>query len=109
MNVTQIFSGRVPLYDINKDGAIVLAIMNGQQLSRPGGLEDSVWKLIVSCCQMEPEKRPTASQVLETLRSIRPELDVNQSTPPSDWDEGFITHLRSLANYPDLSGANVWE
>jgi len=109
MNITQIFSGRLPLYDINKDGAIVLAIMTGQQLSRPGDLGDSVWNLIVFCCRMEPEKRLTASQVLKTLCSIRPELGVNQNTPPSDWDDGFITHLRSLANYPDLSGANVWE
>jgi len=109
MNITQIFSGHVPFHNINKDMGVILAIAAGQQLSRPGGLEDSVWELIVFCYQMEPEKRPTASQVLETLRSIRPELGVNQNTPPSDWDDGFITHLRSLAEYPDLTGDNVWE
>jgi hypothetical protein len=66
-----------------------------------------MWGLILSCCEMEPAARPTASKVLEILHA-RHDLHVDHR-PPSDWDEGFIEHIRSLAEGPDLSGANVWE
>jgi len=56
---------------------------------------------------MEPADRPSASGVLEALRSW-PKLGVDERMS-SDWDEGFIAQLRLLADHPDLSGPNVWD
>lgn len=106
-NLSQIFSGNLPLCDIISDGAVVLAVANGTPLPRPEGVDDFMWDLTLSCCEMEPAKRPTAGEVVEILRS-RPELGVDERTV-SDWDDGFIASLRSLAEHPDLSGPNVWD
>jgi serine/threonine protein kinase len=105
--VIQIFSGYIPYHEITADGPLILTIISARPLRRPEGIADTMWDLIESCCQREPADRPTASEVLEVLRS-QPELGVDEGTS-SDWDEGFIAQLRSLAGLPDLSGASVWD
>lgn len=62
-----------------RDPQVIHAVLQGQRPERPnpqnhgsGGpaIADDVWKIIVSCWDQKPENRPTAPELVETLRAL---------------------------------------
>ena len=73
----QVYSGNVPFYEISNEFRVILAVTRAERPLRPphnlrkihGISEPVVWALIESCWVQEPAKRPTASQIVDYLRS----------------------------------------
>lgn len=80
------FSGQYPFHDIANDFRVILVVKQQKRPSRPThnlcqtrGLSDDIWKLIETCWNSEPSRRPKAGQIVEQLRTL-PHSDQNGST-----------------------------
>jgi hypothetical protein len=72
----QIFSGQVPFHEITNDYRIMTAVREARRPSRPldnrsriRGLDDEIWAIVQACWAQDPDRRPTAHQIAERLRS----------------------------------------
>jgi hypothetical protein len=99
----QTFSGHRPFHNFT-DFQISMLVIRGQRPAHPSaeecgrtGLKDDVWKLIESCWDQQPDRRPIASEIVERLRSMR---SVESEQQPSIWDDSFILQLRSTLRRP---------
>ena len=68
MFAVEVFTGRVP-FEGQKNEAVVLLISRGGRPEMPGnaqavGLTGEMWKLLESCWQPSPKKRPTMEEVV---------------------------------------------
>ena len=66
-------TGEVPYPKCKTDAQIIAQLMRGAQPARPKELDDNkhdtlMWNLLVSCWNREPAARPSAEQVLESVR-----------------------------------------
>jgi hypothetical protein len=73
----EMFSGRLPFYEIASDFPVITGVLSGRrpvrpwhELSRKRGLTKEVWDLVEACWAQDLTKRPTATQVVERLRSL---------------------------------------
>ena len=78
LNWHQMFSGSFPFQDIRNDFKFMLEVKRGKRPLRPPhdlsssrGLTDEVWKLMEECWASHPEDRPSAVQVVGSIRSLR--------------------------------------
>ncbi|KAF9258857.1 kinase-like protein, partial [Marasmius fiardii PR-910] len=58
----EIFTGRQPFYEIS-EAEVILYVNGGKRPTRPRGMKDQVWNLMVDCWKEYPTSRPTASQL----------------------------------------------
>ena len=68
MFAVEVFTGKIP-FEEQKNEAVVLRISRGGRPEMPGnaqdvGLTTEVWKLLESCWQQNPKKRPTMDEVV---------------------------------------------
>ena len=68
MFAVEVFTGKVPFPEL-KNEAVVLRILRGGRPEMPGdaeaiGLTGDMWKLLESCWQQNPKKRPTMQEVV---------------------------------------------
>ncbi|KAJ7583144.1 kinase-like domain-containing protein, partial [Mycena floridula] len=65
----EIFAGRIPFYDVYNEMAVSLKVIRGNRPARPETpeLENDVWDLIQDCWKEDPDKRPTATQIVQRL------------------------------------------
>jgi son of sevenless-like protein len=69
----EILSGDVPFAGIRRDLAVPREIDNGVLPKHPGlvavsqGLSDAIWKLLQKCWEREPAKRPSITEVKNSL------------------------------------------
>ncbi|KAJ7716341.1 kinase-like domain-containing protein, partial [Mycena metata] len=60
-------------YEITKDPAVMVKVLAGQQPSKPYSWSTPVleqfWQLLQDCWNMAPDLRPTATQIVERLKS----------------------------------------
>jgi len=68
MLAVEVFTGKVP-FEEQKNEAVVLRISRGGRPEMPGnaqavGLTGEMWKLLESCWQQNPKKRPTMKEVV---------------------------------------------
>lgn len=85
------FSGEIPFYEDPSDMRVILGLIQGMRPARPmddssrtRGLTDDVWHIIETCWTQDPAQRPTAEELVESLR-ILPNLpvdDFNINFPP---------------------------
>jgi len=74
----EIFTERVPFYNITSEFDVVIAIYNYEHPPRPPlthpatsrGLDDSVWGLMEKCWNASPDERPTASTLCQVLAGM---------------------------------------
>ena len=69
MLAIEVFTGEVPFGE-QKDGEVVLRILRGGRPEMPAnsqavGLTADMWKLLESCWQQNPKKRPTMEEVVK--------------------------------------------
>jgi hypothetical protein len=77
MEITQeVITGEVPYPKCQPDYQVIVKVMNGIQPTRPTAqlrddeCGDQMWELLLSCWTRDPAARPSARQVLESVRSI---------------------------------------
>jgi len=68
MFAVEVFTGKIPFGE-QKNEAVVLRISRGGRPEMPEnaqavGLTDEIWKLLESCWQQNPKKRPTMEEVV---------------------------------------------
>ncbi|KAJ8077636.1 hypothetical protein PM082_002069 [Marasmius tenuissimus] len=82
----EIFAGHAtPFHSDLKDAAAIFAALRGQgQIpSRPKKLEDdAIWELMNSCWNFDPSLRPTAADVLKTIRHLSSSRGANLQDAP---------------------------
>lgn len=73
MTILEVMTGNVPFSHRRYDTVVMLDVIRGIRPNRPQNppIPDSVWNIIVSCWQTEPEKRPSASLVESWLNVAR--------------------------------------
>lgn len=73
----ELYSGRVPFYNIVSTLRAVFHIQNGGLPPHPGapaierGLSDALWGLLESCWCSDPVSRPTTTSLVAQLRELR--------------------------------------
>ncbi|KAH7338145.1 kinase-like domain-containing protein [Rhizoctonia solani] len=79
MTILEIFTGEVPYYpQCRKDFQVMSKLQQGVLPTRPTEqLKDDaygnrIWELLVKCWNREPDNRPTAMEVFESLNAIYP-------------------------------------
>jgi hypothetical protein len=74
MLAVEVFTGQVPLAE-HENGAVVLRILEGVRPRTPEnaqevGLTAEMWKLIASCWQENPKKRPSIEKIVVRWRTF---------------------------------------
>ncbi|KAF9005070.1 kinase-like domain-containing protein [Cyathus striatus] len=66
----EILTGKIPFYNILRDGPVILKIITGDRPSRPddGSISDCIWELMELCWCQEPCERPQMEEVVDSLR-----------------------------------------
>jgi len=101
----ELFSGKLPFHDIQKDFRIIGAVTKGDRPLRPSddrshvrGLNDEVWHIIETCWAHEPHDRLSSGQIVECL-SLSPSR--NDGRPHDEFDPTFPSRtLYSRAEHP---------
>ncbi|KAJ7113510.1 kinase-like domain-containing protein [Mycena epipterygia] len=95
----EILTGKVPFHELPNDMAVILHVLKGKRLSQPSsclGISEStfgsLWDLLQDCWNEKPDKRPTAVQIVERLKSPLIRATTTQST--TDWNEQFSSKFR---------------
>ncbi|CAE6497077.1 unnamed protein product [Rhizoctonia solani] len=74
MTMLEIFTGEVPFSDRRTDMAVMSAVLRGTPPTRPTNLPENgersskMWQLMLSCWDRDPVARPTATEVLDSVR-----------------------------------------
>ncbi|KAF7318578.1 hypothetical protein HMN09_00368200 [Mycena chlorophos] len=95
----EIFTGNVPFFEITRDVAVMLHVIQGHRPERPSSssphpIPDALWSLMQECWHAEPtDRRPTAAQIIFTLRDSP--LGAVRNDPVSDWDPLSTSKFRS--------------
>ncbi|KAF8067949.1 kinase-like domain-containing protein [Lyophyllum atratum] len=102
----EIFTGRIPFYKWNRDGAVISQIKLGTRPSQPSrselawtewGLTDRIWDLIIECWKHHPDERPDISTIIERLVQDR-QVDPR---PPGQWTGSTTRFRRRSYQQPD--------
>lgn len=67
----EVLSGRMPFHDIESDEQVLAAVSCGQCPSRPPGIINRQWQLMLECWRLEPSSRPSAASLLQRVRDLR--------------------------------------
>lgn len=98
----EVFSGRIPFYEIKIEFKVMQAITKGKRPARPPqdicrtrGLTDQMWDIVESCWTMLPSSRPTAGDIARSIRFLpNRALDCRHQ---NGWDEFFPPRLSYFA------------
>ena len=108
MFAVEVFTGRIP-FEEQKNEAVVLRILRGGRPEMPEngqavGLTDEMWKLLESCWQENPRKRPAMEEVVRRLQRFVDDSNVATEcvriTPPtrSSYSAPFLTSMIDPGN-----------
>ncbi|KAF9260152.1 WD40 repeat-like protein [Marasmius fiardii PR-910] len=98
----EIYTGRVPFYEM-AEATIVLAIaVDKKRPSRPENcmeLHDSMWDMMVECWHEEPSSRPTMLGILARILEMKGNRRLEQST---EWKDPAFTHIWNDPQLPPV-------
>ncbi|KAJ7057695.1 kinase-like domain-containing protein [Mycena amicta] len=92
----EIFTGYVPFWELTNDVAVMFQVIQGQRPKRsPGNIpeKEKLWRLMTECWDGDPEKRPTAPQVVFTLRDRG--IGAVPTSETADWESWYTSKFRS--------------
>lgn len=74
MLAAEVFTGKIP-FEGQKNEAVLLRISRGGRMVMPGnpqavGLTTEIWKLLGSCWNQDPKKRPTIEDIVKRWRGF---------------------------------------
>ncbi|KAF8996202.1 kinase-like domain-containing protein [Cyathus striatus] len=90
----ELFTGKVPFYEISRDAAVTLRISRGEKPSQPDlksrypdsvfyrGLTEEIWSIMQDCWRREPAERPNINEALNRLL-----IDSSDPRPVQNWEE----------------------
>jgi serine/threonine protein kinase len=97
----EVFTERLPFYNITSEFDVVIAIYNYEHPPRPPeihpatsrGLDDSVWALMQECWNASPDERPTASTLCQVLAGMSMDSGspVHTDISLDSWEDGRDT------------------
>ncbi|KAJ7176798.1 kinase-like domain-containing protein [Mycena filopes] len=109
----EILTGNVPFHTEKNDMVVMLQVLEGVRPTQPAACSgtrqlNSVWKLLESCWEADPQMRPTAGQIVERL--VDPLVGAKTTTSTTDWDDQSTCKFRrSLQDWPLLPSVNQIE
>ncbi|KAJ6526937.1 hypothetical protein DFH09DRAFT_1187168 [Mycena vulgaris] len=89
----EIFTGNHPFHELVNDVAVMYQVMQGSRPKQQSSIPDEVWNLMVECWKPEPEQRPSADEIVFSLRD-RP-IGATPTDAASDWDPWYTSKFRS--------------
>ncbi|KAJ7305620.1 hypothetical protein DFH08DRAFT_944951 [Mycena albidolilacea] len=95
--VYELLTGTAPFPELRTDAAVAIAVLQGRRPPRPTSCLgtpalEGLWNLLQDCWDQSPEKRPTASQVVERL--MGDDIRTTKVESLSDWDDTFTSRFR---------------
>ncbi|KAB5593151.1 Tyrosine kinase family catalytic domain containing protein [Ceratobasidium theobromae] len=80
MTILEILTGCPPFAEMRNDMQVISAVLMGRLPRRPPAedapqLSDELWELMNGCWDQDRNARPSASQVLETVRTMSQQID----------------------------------
>ncbi|KAG6809010.1 hypothetical protein H0H92_001983 [Tricholoma furcatifolium] len=96
----EIFTGRVPFFEVSHPVQVMTRIMQGGTPTRPNdddpawqqnGLNHRIWNLMRDCWSFEPLQRPDMTAVISRLDAEK-RMDTR---PPGEWDENSSVRFRN--------------
>ncbi|KAF7333010.1 Protein kinase domain-containing protein [Mycena venus] len=95
----EILSGKVPLYEV-RDASVTFKVVEGLRPTKPVPWRDDeayngIWKIMQECWKEEFNARPTAAKIVQRL--VDPPIGAKPTKPGMDWDDTFISRLRSFS------------
>ncbi|CUA76262.1 hypothetical protein RSOLAG22IIIB_12174 [Rhizoctonia solani] len=85
MTIYEILAGTLPYNDKREQTIIYLVITKQEPPERPGNIPigegDKLWNLLLRCWSFEPEARPSASDVGETIKTVTSDSLINSDGP----------------------------
>ncbi|KAG6909099.1 hypothetical protein DXG01_001973 [Tephrocybe rancida] len=103
MTCYQIFTGRLPFFELKRDYSVLLKVIDGKRPDRPRetlyqdrGLTDLMWHLIQDSWEQLPNKRPNAAHIVERLGKNVVEDQHRLET----WGDLAPPRLRASWEYP---------
>jgi hypothetical protein len=85
-------TGKIPFFEVN-DRTIVWHILSNNIPQKSTSISDDVWALMEECWHTDPEKRPSAKDIVFRL-SDRP-IDAVPTTAAADWEPSDTAKFRS--------------
>ncbi|KAJ7713718.1 kinase-like domain-containing protein [Mycena olivaceomarginata] len=94
----EILTGRVPFHEFPNDMKVMFQVVEGKRPSRPEVFSgttalDSLWELLQNCWDGQPEKRPSAAQIVPRLTGS-PIRATATSSSTTDWDDTLTSRFR---------------
>jgi hypothetical protein len=101
----QLFSGKLPFHNMQKDFRVMSAVTKGDRPLRPSddrcrvrGLNDEIWDIIETCWAQDPNDRLSTGQIVECLGSLSIYTD---GRPCDEFDPMFPSRaLYAQAEHP---------
>ncbi|KAJ7036674.1 kinase-like domain-containing protein [Mycena alexandri] len=95
--VYELLTGTAPFPELRTDAAVAVAVLQGRRPPHPPsclGMPalEGLWNLLQDCWDQSPERRPTASQVVERL--MGDDIQTTKVESLSDWDDTFTSRFR---------------
>ncbi|KAF9446619.1 kinase-like protein [Macrolepiota fuliginosa MF-IS2] len=96
----EVFTGKVPFFELPKDYMVYIKVTNGERPSRPAsgtwsvrqwGLTNGIWELITQCWRHCSTERPNAGEILTSVL-----LMGVQDTRPEEPDAPTSRNFRSI-------------
>ncbi|KAF9646894.1 kinase-like protein [Thelephora ganbajun] len=92
MFAVEVFTGKIP-FEEQKNEAVVLRISQGGRPEMPPnaravGLTGEMWKLLESCWQQTPKKRPTMEEVVRRWQKFVESINDNNNVAPEEQGGG---------------------
>ncbi|KZV92696.1 kinase-like protein [Exidia glandulosa HHB12029] len=75
--VLEVVSNTKPHYTIEEELKVIIALGRNLAPARPPNFPDPVWRLCQDCFLVEPQQRPSAGQLLESMAQLETLYDVD--------------------------------
>lgn len=112
----QIFTGRVPFYELQRDSTVMLKVKQGLQPTRPAlsssswtewGLIEEIWQLMEDCWNEDASLRPSIDGVITQLGpkspvDARPIIEGQESISPSHFRQAVSGQVQQYPSIKDL-------
>ncbi|KAF9555647.1 kinase-like protein [Agrocybe pediades] len=114
----EVYTGKVPFYEFHRDFVVIVQVLEGRKPTRPQALpsfksqfgfteSENMWEIMESCWDREPSRRPTMTQIIQSIRALGIEIDA--TSPANEWDWSVASRFRNAIYRSDGLSLEVLE